>query len=78
MAKQIEAQMTKWVKVDRSVTMVDEGDILTPLRRVYEKYVQKSIELYEKAVENADKRVAICATADYYRRAAEDVQGLLG
>jgi hypothetical protein len=45
---------------------------------VYEKYVQKSIELYEKAVENADKRAAIYAAADYYRRAAEDVQRLLG
>jgi hypothetical protein len=78
MAKQIEAQMTKWVKVDRSVTMVDEGDILTPLRRVYDRYIQKSIELYEKAVENADKRAAIYAAADYYRRAAEDVQRLLG
>ena len=78
MAKQIEAQMTKWAKVDRSVTMVDEGDILTPLRRVYDRYIQKSIELYEKAVENADKRAAIFVAADYYMRAAEDVQGLLG
>jgi hypothetical protein len=77
MAKQIEAQMTKWAKVDRSVTMVDEGDILTPLRRVYDRYILKSIELYEKAVENADKRSAICAAADYYRHAAEDIQGLL-
>jgi hypothetical protein len=78
MAKQIEAQMTKWAKVDHSVTMVDEGDILTPLRRVYDRYIQKSQELYEKAVENADKRAAICAAADYYRRAAEDIQSLLG
>ena len=69
---------TAWAPARQAALVTDEGDILTPLRRTYDRYIQKSQELYEKAVESADDRKLICETADFYRKAAEAIQGLLG
>jgi predicted secreted Zn-dependent protease len=68
---------TAWVPQREAVRVFDEGDILTPLRGMYDRYVQKSMELYDKAVENYDKREDIIRAANFYRETAEAIQGLL-
>jgi len=68
---------TAWVPERQTTLVDDEGDILTPLRRTYDKYIQKSEELYEKAVENADKREAILQARNFYFDAANSIQKLL-
>lgn len=77
MAQETAAMVTAWQKVVETVQMEDTGDILTPLRRMYEYYVSRANMLYQQAVENPEKRANIHKNAEYYRQAAEAVQGLL-
>ena len=77
MAQETEKNVTAWRKVVNTVELEDTGDILTPLRRMYEHYVSKANKLYQQAVENPEKRANIHKNAEYYRQAAEAVQGLL-
>ncbi len=77
MAQETESTVTAWQKVVNTVELEDTGDILTPLRRMYEHYVSKANKLYQQAVENPEKRANIHKNAEYYRQAAEAVQGLI-
>jgi hypothetical protein len=77
MAKETAATVTAWAKVVETVQMEDTGDILTPLRRMYEHYVSKACKLYQQAAENPEKRANIIKNADYYKRAAEDLLAVI-
>ena len=77
MAQETAATVTAWQKVVNTVELEDTGDILTPLRRMYEHYVSKANKLYQQAIENPEKRANIHKTAEYYRQAAEAVQGVI-
>ena len=77
MAQETAATVTAWQKVVNTVELEDTGDILTPLRRMYEYYVSRANKLYQQAVENPEKRANIHKNAEYYRQASEAVQGLL-
>ena len=77
MAQETEKNVTAWAKVETQVEMEDTGDILTSLRRMYEYYVSHANKLYQQAVENPEKRANIHKNAEYYRQAAEAVQGLI-
>ena len=76
MAKEI-ASTGAWTKVQSIVEIEDTGNILTPLTRMYEYYVAKACKLYQQASENPEKRANIIKNADYYKQAAEAVQGLI-
>jgi len=76
MAKET-ATVSAWTKVQSTVESVDTGDILTPLRRMYEHYVTKSCKLYQQAAENPEKRANIIKNADYYEQAAESVMAVI-
>ena len=45
MAKQIASQVSAWVKTVATVEQVDTGDILTPLKRVQQQYLDKAEKL---------------------------------
>ena len=80
MAKETAATVTAWRKTETKVELEDTGDILIPLRRMYEYYVQKSCKLYQQAAENPEnpeKRENIIKNADYYKRAAESVMAVI-
>jgi hypothetical protein len=80
MAKETAATVTAWRKTETKVELEDTGDILIPLRRMYEYYVQKSCKLYQQAAENPEnpeKRANIIKNADYYKRAAESVMAVI-
>jgi len=77
MAQETEKTVTAWRKVVETVPMEDTGDILTPLRRMYEHYVSKACKLYQQATENPEKRANIIKNADYYKRAAESVMAVI-
>ena len=49
MAKQTASQVTAWKKSEAIVEVEDTGNILTPLERMYEYYVQKACALYQQA-----------------------------
>ena len=68
---------TAWAPERQAALVDDEGDILTVLRRVYAQYRSKADELYDKALENTDKRAAILRAVDYYRTQADNIQKLL-
>ena len=65
-----------WAPPTEAVT-VGEGDILTPLLRVRDKYLAEAKELYAKAAEDAEKRVLLTRVGDYYAKQAENVQALI-
>jgi hypothetical protein len=77
MAKETAATVTAWRKTETKVELEDTGDILIPLRRMYEYYVQKSCKLYQQTAENPEKRANIIKNADYYKRAAESVMAVI-
>jgi len=77
MAKETAATVGAWTKVQSTVEIEDTGDILTPLRRMYEFYVTKSCKLYQQAAENPEKRANIIKNAEYYKQSAEAVQALI-
>jgi hypothetical protein len=77
MAKETAATVTAWRKTETKVELEDTGDILIPLRRMYEYYVQKSCKLYQQAAENPEKRANIIKNADYYEQAAESVMAVI-
>ena len=77
MAKEIASTVGAWTKVQSTVEIEDTGNILTPLTRMYEYYVAKACKLYQQASENPEKRANIIRNADYYKQAAEAVQGLI-
>ena len=77
MAKETAATVDAWTKVQSTVEIEDLGNILIPLTRMYEYYVSKSCKLYQQATENPEKRANIIKNADYYKQAAEAVQGLI-
>jgi|GEM_PF-4209978 hypothetical protein len=77
MAKEIAENVTAWKKVEASVEHEDTGNILVPLERMYDHYVAKACRLYEQALEDAEKGDRIRANADYYKRAAEAVRGVI-
>ena len=69
---------TVWKKAVEAVEVgPDTGDILVPLRRVYEKYSAKAEKLYRKAVENADKRKGMLAAANFYTLQSANVLFLI-
>ena len=77
MAQETEKNVTAWRKAVTTVELEDTGNILAPLQRMYEYYVSRANKLYQQAVENPEKRANIHKNAEYYRQAAEAVQGLI-
>ena len=65
-----------WGVEDPKVVLEDDGDILTPLRRVYNQYVAKACELYEKSMGH-EKSKAVRAAADAYKHQAENILQLI-
>ena len=75
MAKQIASQMTAWAKPIQTVELADTGDPTLVLRRIYQKYAKKAIELYQKV--SGDNAIRIRAAAEYYEQASIDIQRLI-
>jgi hypothetical protein len=75
MAKQIAAQVGAWVKPIETVEMADTGDATAVLRRVYQQFALKAVEMYEKASGKDAKKIR--TAAEYYEQAAIDIQRLI-
>ena len=61
-----------WTKVVEKVELVDEGDILRPLKKLHARYIAEA-EIREQAALEAGKP----GMAVYYRRAATNIGRLL-
>src|ERR1039458_3097368 len=75
MAKQIAAQVGAWVKPIETVGMLDDGDPTAVLRRVYQRFSLKAVEMYEKESGKNAKRIRVAG--EYYEQAAIDIQRLI-
>ena len=75
MAKQIAAQVSACVKPIETVGMLDTGDPTAVLRRIYQQFALKAIEMYKKATGTDAKHIR--AVAEYYEQAAIDIQRLI-
>ena len=62
-----------WKKVEETVELVDEGDVLRPLKRLHARYIAEA-EIREQAALEAGKP----ETMWYYRQAAVNIERLLG
>jgi type VI protein secretion system component VasK len=69
MAKEIAAQMGAWKKVEAKVESVDTGDILNPLRRVQQQYLDQAAK--HEAAGKLER-------AAYYHEQAINVGRMLG
>jgi hypothetical protein len=69
MAKEIAAQVGVWKKVEAQVEQTDTGDILVPLRRVQQQYLDKAAKV------GVVRQPELAA---YYQEAAVNVGRLLG
>lgn len=62
-----------WKKVEEKVELVDEGDILRPLKKLHARYIAEA-EIRERAALEAGKP----GMNHFYRDAATNIGGLLG
>ena len=81
MLKASTARLT-WGAEAPKVTLEDDGDILNPLRKVYNEYVAKAAVLFGRAAGGGDeeeivKKARIRRVAEHYAKQAENIQQLL-
>jgi hypothetical protein len=63
---------TPWRSIAPASVVIDDGDILAPLRRLVSRYESKASKVRAKAF--GDNRSKILVTSDYYADAAQCIR----
>jgi hypothetical protein len=71
----MKATAAQWVKSIETLDLENTGDPTLVLRRVYQQFAVKAVELYQKA--SGDNAQRIREAAAFYEQAALDVQRLI-
>ncbi len=71
----MKANAVQWVKSIETIDLENTGDPTLVLRRVYQQFALKAVELYQKA--SGDNAQRIRAAATFYEQAAKNIQSLI-